>query len=65
MSVVTPSSNFDLVLQIIPKYLETHNAISALAGHRITKSFSSSFNREKLGIKDEILPRKHPSKEEC
>ena len=58
MSVDKPSSNFDLVLQIIPRYLDTHNAISAFAGHKITNSFSSLFNSEKLGIKVEILPRK-------
>ena len=58
MSVDKPSSIFDLVLQIIPRYLDTHNAISAFAGHKMTNSFSSLVNREKLGIKVEILPRK-------
>ena len=58
MSVDKPSSNFDLVLQMIPRYFETHNAISAFAGHKMTNSFSSLFIRENLGIKVEILPRK-------
>ena len=53
-----PSSIFFLVLQIMPRYFDTHNAISVVAGHKITASWWSSCNCLKWGIRAEILPRK-------
>ena len=43
-SIANPSSILVLVLQIIPKYFETHKAISAFAGHKITANFLSSLS---------------------
>ena len=58
MSIDRPWSSFVLVSDIIPRYFETHNAISAFAGHKIASSLSSKVMWSKFGMRDEIFPKK-------
>ena len=58
MSVDKPWSSLVLAFVIIPRYLDTHNAISGVAGHKITKSFWFCDKNGKAGIKADILPKK-------
>ena len=58
MSIDRPWSSFVLVSDIIPRYFETHNAISAFAGHKIANNLSSNDIWWKLGRRDEIFPKK-------
>ena len=53
-----PLIQFFLVSEMMPRYLDTHNAISAVAGHKIDNSFSSELKLWKFGINDDILPKK-------
>ena len=53
-----PWSNFNLVSVIIFKYLDTHTAISDVAGHKIVNSLCSELICLKSGIIDVSLPKK-------
>ena len=60
MSMVSerPWSNFILVSEIIFRYLDTHNAISTFAGHKIVSNLCSGLISSKLGNNAFNLPRK-------
>ena len=58
MSFERPWSNFVLVSDIIFKYLDTHNAISTFAGHKMVNNLCSRLIWSKFGSKDVILPKK-------
>ena len=53
-----PWSNLTLVSVNIFKYLDTHNAISVLTGHRIDTSRCSLLIPTKFGKREVILPKK-------
>ena len=53
-----PWSNFILVSVIIFKYLDTHAAISDVAGHKMVNSLCSGLISRKSGIMDVSLPKK-------
>ena len=55
----SPRSISFLVFVIIPRYFETHNAISVVDGHRITHSFCSSDRDTNCGLSWPRRPKKH------
>ena len=53
-----PWSNFTLVSVIIFKYLDTHTAISDVAGHKMVNNLCSGLISPNSGIMDVSLPKK-------
>ena len=58
MSSDKPESNFFLVSEIIPKYLETTFAISEFLGHKIVESLFLGDKFLKSGFREDIFKTK-------